>query len=98
MSWMISNVASVAPKKNVSAFALVMAFPRGLCTYNTVGKPMSNPITMYAKGGIPTRIPKAIKATPSTAITATASRTCRSVANNFLTSIKMLATVQLLLT
>ena len=70
---MISNVASVAPKKNVSAFALVMAFPRGLCTYNTVGKPMSNPITMYAKGGIPTRIPNATKAIPSTAITATAS-------------------------
>ena len=95
---MISNVASVAPKKNVSAFALVMAFSRGLCTYITVGKPMSNPITMYANGGIPIRIPTVKKASPSTAMTATASRTCRSVASNFLTSIKMLATVQLLLT
>ena len=94
---MISIVASVAPKKRVNAFALVMAFSRGLNTYITVGKPMSNPITMYAKGGIPTRIPNAKKAIPSTAMTATASRTCRSVASNFLTSIKMLSTVQLLL-
>ena len=95
---MISIVASVAPKKKVNAFALVMAFSRGLNTYITVGKPMSNPITMYTKGGIPTRIPNAKKAIPSTAITATASRTCMSIASNFFTSIKMLATVQLLLT
>ena len=75
------------PKEKTSAFAWVMAFPRGLRTYSTVGTPTSNPMTMYAKGGIPIRIPNAKYANPNDAITTIATRTCRSVASNFLTAI-----------